>query len=235
MPEAADVVRLRTEYEDRERRLAGSDLYSQFNPANLFMRQSRQRDLLKLLWRMGFDSLSDRRILEVGCGSGGVLLDLMTSGASPVRLHGIDLLFDRLAQAQIQLPHLALQCANAENLPYTTDTFDLVLQFTVFTSILDPGVKANLAQEMLRVLRRPHGAILWYDFWLNPVNRQTRGIRPAEIRSLFPSCSFTFQQITLAPPVARRLVPLSSIAAAMTEKLGFLNSHYLALIRPQTN
>jgi len=84
---------------------------------------------------------------------------------------------------------------------------------------------------MLRVLK-PNGIILWYDFWLNPTNPQTRGIRPKEIRELFPNCNFEFHKITLAPPIARRIVPLSWGLALFLEGLKIFNSHYLVVIRP---
>jgi hypothetical protein len=84
---------------------------------------------------------------------------------------------------------------------------------------------------MLRVLR-PSGLILWYDFWLNPVNPQTRGIRPAEIKRLFPNCRYEFHRITLAPPIARRLVPISWGLCLFLEGLKIFNSHYLVAIRP---
>jgi hypothetical protein len=48
--------------------------------------------------------------------------------------------------------------------------------------------------------------ILRYDFRLNPTNPQTRGIRPKEIKRLFPGCAFEFHKITLAPPLARRII-----------------------------
>jgi len=54
-------------------------------------------------------------------------------------------------------------------LPYAAHSFDLTMQFTVFSSVLDDEVKANVAREMLRVTR-PVGMLLWYDFWLNPSN-----------------------------------------------------------------
>jgi hypothetical protein len=37
--------------------------------------------------------------------------------------------------------------------------------------------------------------------------------------------------VTLAPPIARRLVPLSWMAAMALEKLSMLNTHYLGIIR----
>jgi len=88
-----------------------------------------------------------------------------------------------------------------------------------------------MALEMLRVLK-PGGFVIWYDFWLNPTNKQTRGIKPAEIRQLFPRCKIQQKRVTLAPPIARRLVPFSWGLAYALESLKFLNSHYLALIQP---
>jgi hypothetical protein len=89
-----------------------------------------------------------------------------------------------------------------------------------------------MASEMRRLLK-PTGHIIWYDFWLNPTNPQTRGIRQPEIRQLFPDCAIAFSRVTLAPPIARRLVPVSWIAAAALERLALLNTHFLALIAPR--
>lgn len=225
-----DLARLRAEYADRERRLADSDIYSLFNPAHLFMTQQRQRITLKTLRRMGYYPLDKCRILEVGCGRGGVLLEYLSFGAVPQHVHGIDLLEDRVAEAHARVPSLALSCADGQHLPYSDSTFDLVMQYTAFSSILDDTVKANVAREMLRVLR-PRGAIVWYDYWLNPTNPQARGIRPAEIRRLFPDCEYDFQRVTLAPPITRRLISLSWSLCHVLEKLVVLNTHYLAVIR----
>lgn len=147
-----DLDRLRAEYADRERRLAGSDIYSLFNPAHLFMTQQRQRVTLKTLRRLGFYPLDQRSILEVGCGRGGVLLEYLSYGATPARIHGIDLLGDRVAEARARMPSLSLSCADGQHLPYPAGVFDLVLQYTAFSSLLDDGIKANVAREMLRVL-----------------------------------------------------------------------------------
>ena len=58
-----------------------------------------------------------------------------------------------------------------------------------------------------------------------------KGIRAREIRSLFPGCEMTLQRVTLAPPLARRLVPISWMAALVCEGLVLANTHYLGLIR----
>ena len=89
--------------------------------------------------------------------------------------------------------------------------------------------QAAMAAEMRRVLR-PGGLIVWYDFWTNPTNPQVRGIRPDEVRRLFPGCRCQFRRVTLAPPLARRLVRLSWTSALLLEKLRLLNTHDLAII-----
>jgi SAM-dependent methyltransferase len=145
-------------------------------------------------------------------------------------LHGADLLFDRLEAAQGRLPASPLVNADGQRLPYPAGSFDLVLQFTALSSILDGTIRAAVCGEMVRVLR-PGGLVLWYDFWLNPTNRQTHGIRPREVRGLFPGCRIELHKITLAPPLARRVVPVSWMLGVLLEGLKLFNSHYLAVIQ----
>jgi hypothetical protein len=53
----------------------------------------------------------------------------------------------------------------------------------------------------------------------------------AEIRRLFPGCRITLKKVTLAPPIARRLVPMSWLTALAMEQLTIFNTHYLGLIQ----
>ena len=227
-----DIARLRNEYEDRKHRFAESDVYSLFNRANLFIVQQRQREVLTALKKNGFTDLSNLLILEMGCGGGGVLTEHLGFGASPENLCGVDLLFNRLLHAHHILPSSGFANADGQALPFPARTFDLVLQFTAISSILDPELRRNICADMLRVLK-PGGMIIFYDFWLNLTNPQTRGIRPLEIRGLFHDCDFEFQKITLAPPIVRRLVSISWGLALFLEGLRIFNTHYLVMIFPK--
>jgi len=237
-----DLSRLRSEYVDRVRRFAGSDSYSYFNRSNLFFLQVRQRALLNLLKSQGITELSSLRILEVGCGAGSVLIEYLGYGVSPKNLFGIDLLHDRLIQAHQRLSGSCFSNSDGQYLPFPPKSFDLVLQYTAITSILDSNIRRNMCTDMLRVLRspdptsgKPGGMILSYDFWLNPTNKQTRGLRMAEIRTSFPDCQIEYKRITLAPPLARRLVPISWLFSSLLEKLSIFNTHYLVAISPLNN
>lgn len=225
-----DLDRLRLEYADRERRFAQDDRYSTSNAGYRFMKAQLNRKVQRLLGKER-TNISNHRILEVGCGNGNVLMDFHNLGANKENLFGIDLLPPRLQKAQLAFPLLKLANADGQSLPFPSHAFDLVVQFTAISSILDNDIRRNICTEMLRVVRK-EGLILSYDFWLNPANPQTRGVRPEEIRRYFPGCRFEFQRITLAPPIARWLASLSWGLCTFLESLKILNTHYLAAIRP---
>jgi ubiquinone/menaquinone biosynthesis C-methylase UbiE len=208
------------------------DLYSFFNPGNLFMVQGRERQILDLLKNSGFGNLKERKILEVGCGAGFWLREFIKWGANPPNLHGIDLIPDRIAHAKNLCPAaVTLRCGNAESLNFSDGFFDLLLQSTVFTSILDYKMKQRIASEMLRVLK-PDGLILWYDYHINnPWNPDVRGVKKREIYRLFPGCRIDLKRITLAPPLCRALAPYSTVLCCLLEKIPMVCTHYLGAIR----
>jgi ubiquinone/menaquinone biosynthesis C-methylase UbiE len=225
--ESRELGRIREEYDRRTGRLASSNLYSLFNPAHLFMIQTRQRAVLKLLRQRGFYPLAGRVIVDIGCGDGNVLQEMVSFGADPDRIYGVDIYRPRLVQARQRLPGANVIAANGQRLPFPAQSFDVALQFTVFSSILDQEIRKGISEEMRRVLK-PDGLILWYDFWLNPTNPQTRGISRSEVRRLFPGQQVKFQRLTLAPPITRALAGSSWLLCDLLESLGILNTHYLA-------
>lgn len=104
-------------------------------------------------------------------------------------------------------PELQIIQGNAAELPYRDRSFDVVVQLTVFTSLLDRGFQEQVAREMVRVLKRA-GWILWYDFRVNnPWNPDVRGVPRRRVKELFPGMASAFYPVTLGPPLARALVP----------------------------
>ena len=191
---------------------------------------TRHQAIIELLDHFQRKDLSQLQILEMGCGSGGVLQEFISLGAEPSNVYGVDLLFDRLRVASCNLPACSYITANGQQLPLPADSFDLVLQFTAFSSILDPSTKLSMAAEMVRVLKSG-GGILWYDFVWNPLNRQTDGIPLSQVKKLFPEMQITSRRITLAPPLTRILLPRFQLIAKGLTKLWFLNSHLLIWIQ----
>ncbi len=218
------------EYRRREREIP-PDFYSLEHAANLFLRVGQLRGLAWAIQTAGLPPLGERRILEVGCGQGNWLAIFESFGAQREQLAGIDLDETRAAECQRRFSGAEILCGDATRLPWANGQFDVVFQSTVFTSILDDSMKQAVAGEMLRVLR-PAGAIVWYDFHMNnPRNPHVRGVGRKEIAGLFPGCELKLRRVTLAPPIARRLVRVSWMGCELLEKLRILNSHYFGVLR----
>jgi len=227
MPLAQEVTRIEVAYARRDNHA----IYSFFEPSYRLLVQEREHKLLQALSERGFSRLENTKILEVGCGTGAWLRDFIRWGARPENLWGTDLLPARIAEGKKLCPAgITLKCQNSENLEVEDGSFDLVLQATVFTSILCPEMKRLLAQEMIRVLREK-GLIIWYDFHVdNPRNPDVRGVDRAEIRQLFPDCNVSLQKLTLAPPIGRRVAPISTSLYRALSLIKPLCTHYLGII-----
>lgn len=192
------------------------------------MRAVLARHLADTRWR----DLSTADICDIGCGHGSWLRFLLDSGAAPERLHGIDLIPERVACARAGLPAaVSISEGNATALPYPDARFDLVSANTVFSSILDSGIRLAVAREMWRVLR-PGGFVYILDFRISdPRNPNTIGIRTGELRRLFPQGRQTRRSVLLLPPIARRLAPWCMPAVAALEwLLPFLRGHVATAI-----
>ena len=221
--------RIREKY---ARRKPNDSRYSWFNPGQVFMLQERERRVLELLKQAGVDSLADTNVLEIGCGQGAWLRDLIQWGAQPANLTGLELLADRAEEARRLCPAgVKVLCGSASQLEFPADSFDIVLQSTVFTSIQDEGLKQQVAAEMMRVVR-PSGVILWYDFrFNNPRNPDVTGVGRKEISRLFPGCKIDLSSITPAPPLVRIMAPWSWLSCHLLGKVPWFRTHYLGVIR----
>lgn len=227
-----ELARIRSEYERRLREIP-ADRYSLENPGHRFLHDSQNRALDLVLTRANLLPLAGKKLLEIGCGSGRWLAHFASLGVHANDLTGIDLDLDRLHHARSSSPGATVIAGDASRLPWASDQFDLVLQSTVMTSILDPAMRTAIAAEMVRVVQ-PRGAILWYDFRVdNPRNRQVRGVRRRELHRLFPNCEIDVQRTTLAPPLARLLVPRLPALARLLDRITLFATHDLAVIRPQ--
>ncbi len=200
-------------------------------PEVLQMVREREQALLALLAAHGRSNLAALDVVEVGCGSGGNLLDLLRLGCSAERLQGIELLPDRLALARQQLPAaVRLHGGDASIAPLAPASQHLLLAWTVFSSLLDDGVQQRLAAAMWGWLR-PGGALLWYDFCVdNPRNPDVRGVPMRRVQRLFPHGRIDARRVTLAPPLARAVCRLHPALYPWCNALPWLRTHRLAWI-----
>jgi len=105
-----------------------------------------------------FDKHSGEEILEIGCGIGTDLIEYAKNGAN---VTGVDLGEDQVKLTKLNfnlhnLPYKEIRIANAENLPFSDNSFDLVYCFGVVHHT--PNSEKAIS-EIFRILR-PDGTAL---------------------------------------------------------------------------
>ena len=216
---------------ERYARRLTTDRYSMLRPDVWQTLHERQRALLALFARIGWADLSSKRLLEVGCGGGSNLLELLRLGFAPQHLSGVELLPERYTQARHVLPAaLVLHAGDALQLDLPEGSQDAVFASTVFSSLLDDVFQQRLAAAMWRWVQ-PGGGVLWYDFTVdNPRNADVRGVPLARVRALFPEGRVQARRITLAPPIARAVTRVHPALYTLLNALPPLRTHVLAWI-----
>jgi len=218
-------------YEKRQRRESTLNrFFTYYSFAYLLMHQEREQVTLKFLHKLGIHPLTNIRILDVGCGNGNGLREMLQAGAAPNNLAGIDIRPEPLERAIFLNPTIAYLCGSATALPWDKEFFDLCLCYTVFSSVLDSFTQEAIVREIERVLR-PGGVLLYYDFrYNNPRNPDVRGITKQRIYELFPHFQLRLQTVTLAPPLARRLGYFTPLLYPVLSAFPFLRTHYLGIL-----
>ena len=208
------------------------DLYNPLKIDVIYRKQEFERNLIKILRKNFSYDLSDLKVLEIGCGQGANLLKFIELGFKPENLFGNELLEERVLKARKILPsEVKIIEGDALNLKFESGTFDIILQSTVFSSIISEEFKKKLAEKIFDFLK-PGGGILWYDFFYNnPNNSDVEGISKRSIKNLFPNTEIYFKKITLAPPLGRIVTRVNPSLYNFFNFFPFLRSHILCWIQ----
>lgn len=207
--------------------------YSMLRPEVLLGVQERQRAILQVFaHHFSETGLGDLKLTEVGCGSGGNLLDFLRFGFTPQNLCGIELLPERVVAARNILPAaLTVHEGDASSANIAPDSQDVVFQSVVFSSLLDAAFQQELANRMWQWIK-PGGGLLWYDFiYNNPNNPDVRGVPVSRVRELFPNGKMTVKRVTLAPPISRRVCRVHPNAYHLFNAISLLRTHVLCWIQ----
>ena len=224
-----EIYNLRSRYERRKSIV--KDRYSPINPFVVMSRQEKERAIIKLFDKVNIQNFSDIKVLEIGCGHGDNLLDLIRIGFQPNNLVGNELLDERAYVARQHLPEsTAILSGDAKSISLPYSYFDIVMQSTVFTSILDHDYQAELAKKMWN-MTKPGGGILWYDFtYNNPLNPDVRAVSLSRVQELFPKGKIFSRRVTLAPPIGRVVSAIYPKLYDLINMFPFLRSHILCWI-----
>lgn len=201
------------------------------NPGNLLMVQERERFLARLLRRAGWNSLDTLKGFEAGCSTGYNLRLLVQWGGRPENMAGIDLDPAAVDYCKAHSPEIRVHGGSADSIPEDADQFDLVLAFTLFSSVPDEEVSHGIARDLVRITR-PGGMIVVYDMRRrSPGNRHVHPVSREDVRRWFPRCPIRVQTLTLAPPVARRAGRWAPWLYGPLAKIPFLRTHVMYVLR----
>lgn len=228
-PASPEQVRIRSVYQAwlAEERVSA---YAWYRPEVMDQHAAVRRAVGTLLAQALGPDLSGTRIVDVGCGSGGFLRQLIDWGADPARLVGTEYQPARLEQARRRSAcgvrwHLG-------DLDFAADaSFELACANTVFSSILDDAARAALAAEMWRTVM-PGGWCMVFDFrYNNPRNKQVRKVDWRQLQRYWPTPVWRHQSLLLAPPLARRLSVPRLLPELLAAVAPVLRSHFIYMAR----
>lgn len=200
------------------------------NPGRQQMAKERSEAIETLLGARLARPLHECRVLDVGCGYGNQLGWFNERGVQPENLFGVDLLAAHIESARKRYPTFNFMQSNAEHLNFPSDSFDIIVAFTIFSSLIDSRMAENVAAEMLRVLKKS-GAILWYDLrYPNPRNSSVRAMTRRRINYLFPGMAIQLKSISLLPQLADGLGATAATTYPLLAGIPLLRPHYIGLL-----
>ena len=200
------------------------------DPGHLLLLADRTLALRRLLRDVGAHPLEERRVLDLGCGAGDSLATLLAA-SGPACVTGVDPDATRLAVAADRIRPGTFFVADGSALAFADGAFDVVLLFTVLSSVADDAQRRAIVAETMRVLR-PGGGVLLYDFDMNPGNSETRGLSERQARILFDGCAIESRRVTPLPALARRLAR-SGRPRTWLSRLPVPRTHHLSWITPR--
>jgi len=186
----------------------GADRNSLSNPEVLFQSLAMEASVIRALGSLPIDP-ADSRLLDVGCGDGVNLFQLLRMRFQSDKIVGVDLMPERIAGAQRLHPGVEWRQADARKLPFASQSFDVIFESTMFTTIVDDSTAQAIANEMQRVCRTG-GWIVLVDWWMpKPGDTTVKALTRQRLRRLFDlKATLRFDKQfagALAPPLGRFL------------------------------
>jgi ubiquinone/menaquinone biosynthesis C-methylase UbiE len=150
---------------------------------------------------------AEAKVLDVGCGKGASLLSMLRMGFAPSNLYGVDIRPEQIAFTRNRLPASPIHCADATQLEFADNTFDIVHESAMFLQVPNETLSAQIAGEIVRVARTG-GHILVSDWrYSRPGSPEFKAVDKKRIARLFSVGRQTVVQATfpgqLIPPVGR--------------------------------
>ncbi len=232
MDHNGEINRIKAEYNRRDSDARLSGLYDRLNPAVIHIRHEIERHLA-LFFRgrkRTAGSPGESKLIDIGCGCGAFFNMFAQLGFKPESLLGAELSRERIMGAAPGVRG-GIVNADASSLPFVDSCFDYASQFTVFSSVIDAGLRSKIASEMKRVVKNG-GYIISYDMLhTNPFNPNLAPLKYSHFKHIFGAKPEACYRIVLNPVILRRLIGRFGLVCDVFSSLKILNSFYLAFIR----
>lgn len=155
-----DVVQERFDQEEPEEQ----SIYAPDRPIGKYSRKSLFAELRRFLqfFSQEKSSITELSLLDMGCGSGGMLEFFKTQGFLSAHLYGADFSATRIKRAVSKYPEMSFQQADVTELDLDKKGFDLITSFDLFSHL-------STEEQIIQGLTKVHehlddkGIFLWYD------------------------------------------------------------------------
>ncbi len=175
-------------------------------------------------------SLAGLRVLDLGCGRGDLKAELISAGLSAENIVGIDLLSERLAEAHANGQAVCEGSGTA--LPFRSGSFDLVVMFTVLSSVSDDLVVDSIQREVRSVLA-PGGSAIVYDMRVpSPGNPAVRPVTARRLDRWFSGWTRSSRSCTVVPQLSRRVAARPGPVYSVLARVPVLRSHIMSVLTP---
>lgn len=213
------------------RKLADKLPWDPLLPYNFMFSHEKRKALRDWITSTGLAPLHNKRLLEVGCGQAEDLLLMIGLGFRPENIVANDLIEDRAQELRHMLPGAARVISrDASELDFDDESFDVVYQSLVFSSVLDDEFRRKLAKKIW-ALTKKGGGVLWYDVVYNNFrNPDLKAVPFSTVRKLFPAGDMKVWRVTLAPPIGRLVTRMSPSLYTLFNVFPFLRTHILCWI-----
>lgn len=141
--------------------------------------------------------LSDKKLLDVGCGSGGMLSYFHSNGFDNKHLTGIDLSQGRIEKAKKTYPELRFLAQDAVSLN-PEEKYDVITTFDLLSHI---STEAEILKILgnLKGLLQKDGTFLWYDIFSkdhydSPANADSWGFSAEQMKDLAAKAGFKVEK-----------------------------------------
>ena len=208
-----------------------ANFYNITTPSCMINSLEKENHTIRILAKNFGCDFINKKFLEVGCGTGTNLCNLISWGVNPENLFGNDIFEPSLQTARQRLPQtVTLQQGNFLDCSYDNQSFDVILFSTVLSSILDEDFQIECLKRSYNLLK-PNGIVLLYDFQFdNPWNKDLKGINLKKLKQAVPWSRSVFSRVTLCPPLARKLENLPALIRILTA-CKVLNTHVIGFFK----